>query len=222
MTLTLGWQSGAIPVVVLNKADLVDNYEEQMKTVEEIASGVDIFAVSAKTAYGIDLLNEYLRPGKTIVLLGSSGVGKSSFANALAEEEIMAVNDIREDDSRGRHTTTHRQLMMLSSGVMIIDTPGMRELGMWDVDEGLSEAFNDAESYFGKCKFSDCKHESEPNCAIKKAIENGELSEDRWNSYMEIKREAEFVNDRTGYIRDKNAREMAIALRRREIKKRNK
>ena len=141
--LTLAWQSGAVPVVVLTKADLLEQYDEPIREVMRVAAGVDVFAVSAKSGYGMDALSGYLAPGKTIVLLGSSGVGKSSFVNALAGEEVMAVNEIREDDSKGRHTTTHRQLILLSSGVMIIDTPGMRELGMLDSTAGLSESFAD-------------------------------------------------------------------------------
>lgn len=119
-----------------------------------------------------------------------------SLVNALAGEKIMVVNEIREDDSRGRHTTTHRQLIMLPSGVIIIDTPGMRELGMWDVSTGLGEAFADVESYFGECRFSDCQHRSEPGCAIKEAIANGELPKERWSSYLQIKREAKFADDK--------------------------
>ncbi|WP_242985376.1 ribosome small subunit-dependent GTPase A [Vallitalea okinawensis] len=210
--LTLAWQSGGIPVIVLTKLDLVDNYTEQTRAVEKIAASVGVFAVSAKTGHGINLLSDYLRPGKTIVLLGSSGVGKSSLVNVLAGEEIMVVNDIREDDSRGRHTTTHRQLIMLSSGAMIIDTPGMRELGMWNINVGLNEAFTDVESYFARCKFSDCRHKSEPGCAIKQAIEIGELSEERWNSYLQIKSEAQFVNNKARCLREKDARNKSIAM----------
>lgn len=130
---TLTWQSGAIPVIILNKADLADDYTGQIIAAERVAKNAGVYAVSAKTGFGIAALGEYLKPQKTIVFLGSSGVGKSSLANALAGKDIMAVNKIREADSKGRHTTTHRQLIMLDSGAMIIDTPGMRELGMWDV-----------------------------------------------------------------------------------------
>ena len=138
--------------------------------------------VSSKTGYGMDRLEKYVQPGKTIVFLGSSGVGKSSLVNALAGEEIMGTNSIREADSKGRHTTTHRQLIILKNDVMLIDTPGMRSLGMWDVSTGLGEAFGDVEQYLGKCRFADCRHETEPGCAIKEAIENGSLSEARWKS----------------------------------------
>lgn len=217
--LTLAWQSGAIPVIVLTKADLTDDFTEQVRAVEKIASGVGIYAASAKTGYGIDKLSDYLKPRKTIVFLGSSGVGKSSLVNALAGEEIMAVKEIREDDSRGRHTTTHRQLIMLPKGVMIIDTPGMRELGMWDVSLGLGEAFADVESYFGKCRFFDCKHQSEPGCAVKDALARGELSKERWNSYIRLKQEAKFTDDKAGFLRDKSARDKSIAQWSRQIKK---
>ena len=188
--LTLAWQSGATPVILLTKADLVEDYWDYLTQVDRVAAGVNIHVVSAHTGYGLPRLNAYLQPGKTVVFLGSSGVGKSSLVNALAREEIMAVSAIREDDSKGRHTTTHRQLIRLQSGVMIIDTPGMRELGMWDVSEGLDQAFADVESYLGKCRFSDCKHEREPGCAIRAAIEAGQLDISRWESYQKLSEEA--------------------------------
>lgn len=142
-----------------------------------------------------------------------------SLVNALAGEKIMVVNEIREDDSRGRHTTTHRQLIMLPSGVIIIDTPGMRELGMWDVSTGLGEAFADVESYFGECRFSDCQHRSEPGCAIKEAIANGELPKERWSSYLQIKREAKFADDKAGFLLNKSKRNKSIAQLSRQYKK---
>lgn len=198
--ITLAWQSGALPVLILTKADLVEDFAEQIQAVEKVASGIGIYAVSAVSGAGLDALADYLKPRKTIVFLGSSGVGKSSLVNALADKEIMAVNEIREDDSKGRHTTTHRQLILLDSGVMIIDTPGMRELGLWDVSQGLGEAFGDIEQHFGKCKFKDCKHQTEPGCAVKAAIENGGLPPERWNSYLNLKREAKFSGDKGAYL----------------------
>ena len=188
--LTLSWQSGAMPVILLTKADLVDDYWDYLTQVERVAVGVNTHVVSAHTGYGLQRLNAYLQPGKTVVFLGSSGVGKSSLVNALAGEEIMAVSAIRENDSKGRHTTTYRQLIRLKSGVMIIDTPGMRELGMWEVSEGLRDAFADVETFVGKCRFSDCTHDREPGCAIKAAIAAGELDEARWDSYRKLKEEA--------------------------------
>jgi ribosome biogenesis GTPase len=206
--LTLAWQSGAIPVILLTKADLIEDYSEKLRTVEKVAIGVGVYAVSSKTGLGLNELGEYLLPGKTIVFLGSSGVGKSSLVNALAKqaghkEVIMVVNDIREKDSKGRHTTTHRQLIMLNSGVMIIDTPGMRELGMLDVSMGLGQSFSDVEQYMGKCRFNNCQHQSEPGCAIKEAIFRGELSQERWSNYLKLKIEARIVDDKTGYLREK-------------------
>ena len=188
--LTLAWQSGATPVILLTKADLVEDYWDFLTQVERVAAGVSIHVVSAHTGQGLNRLNAYLQPGKTVVFLGSSGVGKSSLVNALAGEEIMAVSAIREDDSKGRHTTTHRQLIRLKTGVMVIDTPGMRELGMWDVSEGLSDAFSDVEQFLGRCRFSDCRHEREPGCAIRAAIATGKLDIERWESYRKLQEEA--------------------------------
>ena len=188
--LTLAWQSGATPVILLTKADMVEDYWDNLTKVERVATGVNTHVVSAHTGYGLQRLNAYLQPGKTVVFLGSSGVGKSSLVNALAGEEVMAVSAIREDDSKGRHTTTHRQLIQLKSGVMIIDTPGMRELGMWDVAEGLGDAFADVEQFLGKCRFSDCRHLHEPGCAIWHAIATRQLDPERWASYQKLKEEA--------------------------------
>ncbi len=215
--LTSAWQSGAMPVIVLTKADLVEDYSEQVHAVEKIAAGVGVYVVSAKTGVGLDSLSDYLSPRKTIVFLGSSGVGKSSLVNALAGEEVMAASEIREDDSKGRHTTTHRQLIMLKNGVMIIDTPGMRELGMWDASNGLSEAFNDVEQFFGSCKFSDCKHQRDPGCAVRAAIESGELSAERWNSYLSLKSEIKFVDVKAGHLRRKEQLGKNITKRNKQL-----
>ena len=214
--LTLAWQSGAEPVILLTKADLVEDYWDYLTQVDRIAAGVKTCVVSARTGFGLDRLHAYLQPGKTLVFLGSSGVGKSSLVNALAGEAVMKVNSIREDDSKGRHTTTHRQLLRLKSGVMIIDTPGMRELGMWEAAEGLSDAFSDVEGYLGRCRFSDCRHEREPGCAIKAAIAAGELDIARWESYQKLSGEAV---DRDEMMRRKHEWSKGVAKFTRQRKK---
>ena len=191
--LTSAWQSGGTPIIVLTKADLCKDYSIYEDELESVAIGVPIIAVSSYTGEGLSELKDYIKPKSTIVFLGSSGVGKSSLVNAIAGENIMKVNEIREDDSKGRHTTTHRQLSMLENGTMIIDTPGMRELGLWDAGEGLSTTFSDIEEIASRCKFRDCSHNSEPNCAVRESLENGVLSYERWNNYIKLKKEARYA-----------------------------
>jgi ribosome biogenesis GTPase len=191
--LTAAWQSGAMPVIILTKRDLCNDYSSYVEKLGKVAPFVPVIAVSSVTGEGIDELWDYIKPYKTAVFLGSSGIGKSSLVNALSGEDIMKVNGIREDDSKGRHTTTHRQLIRLKNDAMVIDTPGMRELEMWDVSDGLDIAFEDIENLAKACKFADCNHGKEPGCAVKAALENGELSRDRWNSYLKLKKETEFV-----------------------------
>ena len=183
----LAWQSGATPVIVLTKADLAEDTLSFELEAARVAPGVEIHVVSVRTGQGLDGLAAHLQPGKTAVFLGSSGVGKSSLVNALAGEEIMLTAAIREDDSKGRHTTTHRQLLKLPGGAMIIDTPGMRELGRWEAAQGL---FADVEQFLGMCRFSDCRHEQEPGCAIRAAIASGELDPARWESWRKLQLEA--------------------------------
>jgi ribosome biogenesis GTPase len=191
--LASAWESGAVPVIVLTKADLCSEIESFVDQIQEIAFGVSIVPISSVTGEGMEQLQEFTKPGKTVVFLGSSGVGKSTLVNAIAGGEVMKTSGIREDDSRGRHTTTHRQLIMLENGTMIIDTPGMRELGMWNASEGLDTAFTDIEELSENCKFRDCSHDNEPGCAVKKALETGELTPERWQSYLKLKREIRFA-----------------------------
>lgn len=209
--LTLSWQSGAIPVILLTKSDLVESYTQILREIESVAIGVDICVVSAKTGQGIEQLAKYCKPGNTVVFLGSSGVGKSSLVNTLVKKEIMATQEIREGDSRGRHTTTNRQLIMLDNGAMIIDTPGMRELGMWNVSSGLDKTFEDIEELTNQCKFSNCTHMNEPGCAILNAIETGEITEERFRSYIKLKNEAKYVNDSVSYLQEKKQKFKDIA-----------
>lgn len=218
--LSLSWQSGAIPVIILTKRDLVEDYESYVNEVESIALGVDIYGVSCKTGEGIEDIKKYFTKGRTVVFLGSSGVGKSTLVNTLYGKEIMKTSEIREDDSRGRHTTTSRNLIMLPDGAMIIDTPGMRELGMWEVSEGLDKTFKDVEQYLGKCKFSDCTHTNEPGCKILEAISSGELSQDRFNSYIKLQNEAKYNNDSESYLHEKREKFKNISKMNKNNKKR--
>jgi len=220
--ITQAWQSGGQPVIVLTKADLTEDFSHQLDAVREIAPGVPVHACSSRSGYGLEGLEVYLQPCKTIVFLGMSGVGKSSLLNALMNEDVMEVSAIREDDSRGRHTTTHRRLFMLPSGAMVIDTPGMRELGIVAADEGISAGFKDVEDLFGLCRFSDCRHTAEPGCAVLAAIADGSLSHKHWERYLAQKRENKYVDDKRAYLQEVRDRGKSIAKFSRQIKKHGK
>lgn len=214
---TAAWQSGGTPVVILTKADACEEGEKEVaQRTEEVkahAPGVEVVVTSSLTGYGMEQVREYLKPGKVIVFLGSSGVGKSTFINALFDREVMKTGAIREEDSRGRHTTTYRQLLTLPGGACVIDTPGMRELGMWDVSEGLGQSFGEIEELIKQCKFTNCTHTSEPGCAIVRALENGTLEKTRWRNYCKLKQEAKYSDSREDYLQrmqqwgKKNARQ---------------
>lgn len=194
--ITASWQSGARPVVVLTKADIGEDVDKKLELVRGIADNIEVYAVSSVTGEGMEQLNKYLQPDKTIVFLGSSGVGKSSLTNYLLGKEVMETGEIREFDSKGHHTTTHRQLFILDNGARIIDTPGMRELGMWIVEDGLDNSFVDVLHLTKKCKFSNCTHTKEPGCGILEALENGALTTTRWKSYLKIQKESKFQKER--------------------------
>ncbi|MCR5669573.1 MAG: ribosome small subunit-dependent GTPase A [Butyrivibrio sp.] len=182
-------QGHSTPVVVLTKSDLCSNYGRYIREVESISDKVRVHAISALYGIGVDELQEYMTPGVTICLMGSSGAGKSTLLNAFAGEDIMRTSGIRESDSTGRHTTTYRQLIELDNGVSIIDTPGMRELGMAYAEQGIDNTFSDILELERRCKFSDCKHDTEPGCAVKAAIESGELSMERYILYKSLSAE---------------------------------
>jgi len=217
--LTQARQSGAQPVVVLTKADLAEDTGQPAAGVLAAAPDVPVHAISSYTGYGLEALDPYLRPGRTVVFLGMSGVGKSSLLNALMGQDVMEVKAIREDDSRGRHTTTHRQLFLLPSGAMVIDTPGMRELGLFESDDGLSAGFADVEALFARCRFNDCRHQSEPGCAVTAALADGTLSRERWESYQNQQREARFMNSKAKRLTDKRAWGKSIAKWNKELQK---
>lgn len=187
--LTLSWESGVNPVLLLNKADICSNLEERLSQVESVAFGLPIHTVSATEKQGLEVLRNYFGKGQTAVFLGSSGVGKSTLINSLVGSELLKVQEIREDDSRGRHTTTSRQLIILPEGGIVIDTPGMREIQLWADEESLKKAFVDIEELASRCRFSDCKHETEPGCAIKQALEDGTLDLKRYKSYLKQQKE---------------------------------
>jgi ribosome biogenesis GTPase / thiamine phosphate phosphatase len=191
--LVAAWDSGAKPVIILTKADLCDDVTTFVQEVESIAFGVDIIVVSALTGEGIENLNEMLTEGVTAALLGSSGAGKSTLTNALLQNDQMKVSNIREDDAKGRHTTTHRELVLLPSGACLIDTPGMRELQLWDQGDSLSASFSDIEQLAQACRFRDCTHKNEPGCAVLKSIDEGVLERARFKSYIKLQKELAYI-----------------------------
>jgi ribosome biogenesis GTPase len=185
--------SGAEPVIVLTKADLSENPESETQQVEAIAGGARVVALSAVTGAGVSALERWLKPGVTAALLGSSGAGKSTLLNALAGRELMDTGAIRDSDDRGRHTTTHRELFALPGGALLVDTPGMRELGLLAVDVALDTSFADITALFPQCKFGNCTHANEPGCAVLAALAEGTLSSERWEAYLKLQRELAFA-----------------------------
>jgi ribosome biogenesis GTPase len=188
--LALAWSSGAQPVVVLNKADVCEDLAGRIGDVSLVAPGVPVRVLSARSGAGLDSLTPLLERGKTVALLGSSGVGKSTIVNALLGYERQLTGDVREDDQRGRHTTTMRELLTTPGGALLIDSPGMRSIGMWAVEPGLADAFADIEAFAADCRFSDCTHESEPGCAVQRAIGDGSLPRARFENQRKLARES--------------------------------
>lgn len=187
------WESGAKSIVVLNKADDCGDVPARLTEVEGVAAGVPIFAVSARTGEGLDALDVFLASGQTIVLLGSSGVGKSTLVNYFLRRDAQAVQAVRQSDSRGRHTTTSRELFALPGGALLIDTPGLRELQLWDAAEGVEQAFSDIEEIAAQCKYGNCGHTSEPGCAVQAAIAEGRVDAERLENWRKLQREQEFL-----------------------------
>jgi ribosome biogenesis GTPase len=193
--LTMVWDAGAMPVVVLNKADLSDDPEGECASIRTRLPHVDVVSVSALKDEGLAALSPYLRPAQTVALLGSSGVGKSTIVNGLMggeRDNLLRVGAVRESDGRGRHTTTSRQLVELPGGALLIDTPGMRELQLWSDESAVEQAFDDIAALAHECRFDDCAHDAEPGCAVVEAVAGGRLDEDRLANYRRLLREAAF------------------------------
>jgi ribosome biogenesis GTPase len=217
--LAMAWESGAQPIVLLTKTDLVDDVQRYLDEVDTVTLGsCPVHAVSARTGDGLDELRDWLQLNKTAVLLGSSGVGKSTIVNALVGEELLATREVREDDQMGRHTTTRRELILVPSGGVVLDTPGIRELQLWDAD--LEQTFGDVEEIGRRCRFSDCNHDREPGCAIREALADGSLASDRWQSYVKLQRELEAIEARRNHLlRQERVREYKIRARANRPKK---
>ncbi|TDL31497.1 ribosome small subunit-dependent GTPase A [Jeotgalibacillus sp. S-D1] len=191
--LLTAWESGANPVIILSKSDLCEDAAQKIQETESVAMGVPIIACSVVSEMGLDHLLTHINTGTTVAVMGSSGVGKSSIINYLLGEEKMVTNDIRLDDGKGKHTTTHRELFVLPDGGVIIDTPGMRELQLWESDDGIVQGFQDIEALAEECQFRDCLHENEPNCAVIRAIEDGTLPKERLSSYRKLQKELAYI-----------------------------
>ena len=197
--LAVAWESGAEPVVLLTKADLCGDLSRKQAEVESIAMGVTVLTSSAMESDGYRQVLPYITPGRTVAFVGSSGVGKSTLINRLLGEERLATDGLRNDD-KGHHTTTHRELLFLPNGAMVIDTPGMRELGMWDAASGVEQTFTDIEALAARCRFRDCSHTGEPGCAVCEALRSGELDSSRWRSYQKLKSENSYAADSDSYL----------------------
>lgn len=217
--LSIAWDSGATPVIVLTKADLCDDLPSRLAQVEETAMGVDVLVTTALAQDGYAQLLPYLSPGRTVAFIGSSGVGKSTLINCLLGEARLDTQGLRNDD-KGRHTTTHRELILLCGGAMVIDTPGMRELGMWDNAAGIDQTFSEIEELVSQCRFFDCTHQSEPGCAIRRALEEGELSQERWASWNKLRQESAYAADSGSYLAAKEQKFKEIAKFSRRNRKR--
>lgn len=194
--LAAAWESGAAPVIVLNKIDLCADTASRVLELETAACGVPVHGISARHGDGVHMLAAYCRPGQTVALLGSSGVGKSTLVNTLLGSARLPTATVREADQRGRHTTTWRELVFLPEGGMLIDTPGMRELQLWDADEGVQLTFDEIETLARECRFRDCRHENEPGCAVRAAVEAGDLDPDRLRNMHKLQKELAWLDRR--------------------------
>lgn len=195
--LLAAWNSGSQPVLVLNKSDLCDDLASKISEVESVAIGVPVFAVSTLDQVGLNMLHQFIKPGETVAFLGSSGVGKSSIINKLIGEEKLKTGTVSNSNLKGKHTTTHRELILLPNGGLVLDTPGMRELQLWEDDSGLSTTFEDIVDLMAKCKFSNCQHQNEKGCAVNEALENQTLDHSRYNNFLKMQKELKYIERKT-------------------------
>ncbi|MFP4363692.1 MAG: ribosome small subunit-dependent GTPase A [Spirochaetia bacterium] len=217
--MTLAWDSGAQPVLILNKADLAEDPQGLVSEAELSAPGASVFSVSALTGEGTEQVKALLAAGKTAVMVGSSGAGKSTLLNCLIGTQVQKTNDLRSNDHRGRHTTTTRQLFVLPEGGAIIDTPGLREVGLAGGEESMEHSFSDITALADQCRFNDCTHQHEPGCAVLAATRNGEVLSDRYEAYLKQKRELEFVTNRRNALRKKEEWQKDVAKYTKKLKK---
>lgn len=219
--LVMAWENGAAPVIVLNKTDLCEDVPARVHEVTGIAPGVPVHAVSCLTGAGLDRLMPYLAPGQTVALLGSSGTGKSTFLNRMLGEAVQRTGEIRQDDGRGRHTTTFRQMHLLPGGGLVIDTPGLRELKLWASETGITGTFAEIEAFASHCRFGNCQHDGEPGCAVQAALDAGEIDLARFQSYVKLQKELAYLSrrDNLNEAQDEKAKWKQIS---KEIKRINK